>query len=409
MMGVFPIGTLVALTTGEVGIVRDLNPETRFLLRPTVKIVAGADGNKIDGEIVDLTDKDPGTGRYLRTIASAPRPGQVRHRGRRLLPGRSGPAMTPRPPFRLRCEYLDEPLGVDTPSPRLAWLVESDVRGDSQKWCHILVSSAPRASPERHRRSLGHGPDRPARAARARLRRRAPAELRPLLTGRSAGGDGEGRPSPWSEPASFVTGFLAPGDWKPRWIAARRVREFRSKGTVLLGHQGADDTQACAVYLRREFALEERAALAMIFVSGLGHYELRLNGEQGRDERPRSRLDGLPEEGPLRLPRRHRPSSATGTPSGSSSATGGTPRPTATRRPRLTCRIEVEYESGERQILFSDESWRTSAGPLEENGLYFGERYRRPHPRRRLGPARIRRRGLGKGRLRSRATRWSPR
>ncbi len=70
MMGVYPIGTLVALTTEEIGIVRDLNPETRFLLRPRVKIVAGADGKKIDGETVDLTDRDPATGRYLRTIAA---------------------------------------------------------------------------------------------------------------------------------------------------------------------------------------------------------------------------------------------------------------------------------------------------------------------------------------------------
>ena len=70
MMGIFPIGTLVALTTGEIGIVRDLNPETRFLLRPTVRIVAGADGNKIDGGTVDLTERDSATGRYLRTIAA---------------------------------------------------------------------------------------------------------------------------------------------------------------------------------------------------------------------------------------------------------------------------------------------------------------------------------------------------
>ena len=77
-----------------------------------------------------------------------------------------------------------------------------------------------------------------------------------------------------------MTGCLYPGDWKPKWIGAREVREFRSKGTVLLGHTGADDTQACAVYLRREFALKDRTALAMIFVSGLGHYELRLNGEK---------------------------------------------------------------------------------------------------------------------------------
>jgi putative nucleotidyltransferase with HDIG domain len=71
MMGVFPIGTLVALTTGEIGIVRDVSPEARYLLRPAVKIVADADGHKIDGETVDLAAKDPATGRYLRTIATA--------------------------------------------------------------------------------------------------------------------------------------------------------------------------------------------------------------------------------------------------------------------------------------------------------------------------------------------------
>ncbi|MBP7707446.1 MAG: HD-GYP domain-containing protein [Candidatus Aminicenantes bacterium] len=71
MMGVFPIGTLVALTTGEIGLVRDVNPESRYLMRPAVKIVAGADGRKIDGPVVDLTERDPATGRFTRTIATA--------------------------------------------------------------------------------------------------------------------------------------------------------------------------------------------------------------------------------------------------------------------------------------------------------------------------------------------------
>ena len=71
MMGVFPIGTLVALTTGEIGLVRDVNPEARYLMRPAVKIVAGADGRKIDGPVVDLTERDPATGRFTRTIATA--------------------------------------------------------------------------------------------------------------------------------------------------------------------------------------------------------------------------------------------------------------------------------------------------------------------------------------------------
>ncbi len=37
-------------------------------MRPKVKIIAGADGNKIDGEVVDLTEADLQTKKYKRTI-----------------------------------------------------------------------------------------------------------------------------------------------------------------------------------------------------------------------------------------------------------------------------------------------------------------------------------------------------
>jgi len=281
--------------------------------------------------------------------------------------------MIPRPPFRLRCEYLDEPLGVDTTSPRLGWLVESDVRGDSPRWCHVLVSSAR----ELLRSDIGDlwdtdqiPPPEPPGLAYAG----EPLQSFARCFWKVRWADREGWPSPWSEPASFVTGSLAPGDWKPRWIAARRVREFRSKGTVLLGHQGDDDTQACAVYLRKEFALQGRIALAMIFVSGLGHCELRLNG----DKVGTSVLDpGWTDYRKKALYASHditalvRDRNAVGIILGNGRHT----RAYGYEAPRLTCRIEIEYESGERQILFSDESWKTSAGPLEENGLYFGERY----------------------------------
>jgi HD-GYP domain-containing protein (c-di-GMP phosphodiesterase class II) len=71
MMGVFPIGTLVALTTGEFGIVHDVNPDSKLVLRPSVKLITDVQGNKIDGEIADLAEKDAETGRYRRTIATS--------------------------------------------------------------------------------------------------------------------------------------------------------------------------------------------------------------------------------------------------------------------------------------------------------------------------------------------------
>jgi HD-GYP domain-containing protein (c-di-GMP phosphodiesterase class II) len=70
LMGAFPIGSLVALNSGEIGIVFDLNADPKFQLRPTVKLVTDKAGNKIDGDLVDLTERDADGGRFVRTIVS---------------------------------------------------------------------------------------------------------------------------------------------------------------------------------------------------------------------------------------------------------------------------------------------------------------------------------------------------
>src|SRR5215469_10330324 len=42
----------------------------------------------------------------------------------------------------LRCEYARNPLGVDSPAPRLFWTLESSVRGQRQTAYQILVASS---------------------------------------------------------------------------------------------------------------------------------------------------------------------------------------------------------------------------------------------------------------------------
>ena len=64
MIGVYPIGTLVILNTRELGIITETKSEVAFLLRPKVKLVTDRIGNKIDGEIVNLTEMDLETAEY---------------------------------------------------------------------------------------------------------------------------------------------------------------------------------------------------------------------------------------------------------------------------------------------------------------------------------------------------------
>src|SRR5438445_11436357 len=45
-------------------------------------------------------------------------------------------------PARLQCEYLTDPLGIDTPEPRLSWMVESEQRAQTQTAYQIFVASS---------------------------------------------------------------------------------------------------------------------------------------------------------------------------------------------------------------------------------------------------------------------------
>ncbi|MEW6587162.1 MAG: HD-GYP domain-containing protein, partial [Nitrospirota bacterium] len=65
MVGVFPIGTLVMLDTKELGLVYE--SDVVFADRPRVMIIIDGKGEKVQGPVVNLTEKDE-SGRYLRSI-----------------------------------------------------------------------------------------------------------------------------------------------------------------------------------------------------------------------------------------------------------------------------------------------------------------------------------------------------
>lgn len=68
MIGIYPIGSLVVLDTKEWGIVMETNPDVAYMTCPKVKIIADKDGNKIDGRIIDLAEKDPKTDKFKKKI-----------------------------------------------------------------------------------------------------------------------------------------------------------------------------------------------------------------------------------------------------------------------------------------------------------------------------------------------------
>ena len=59
-IGLYPIGSLLLLNTGELGVILESSPDPEKWNTPKVKIIADSSGSEIDGETVDLSDADTG-------------------------------------------------------------------------------------------------------------------------------------------------------------------------------------------------------------------------------------------------------------------------------------------------------------------------------------------------------------
>ena len=81
--------------------------------------------------------------------------------------------------------------------------------------------------------------------------------------------DKSGYGSVWSKPAIWSMGLLHPSDWDAKWIGI-------NGGDQTL--PGDPHTRLPARMLRREFAASKPIRRAMVYASGLGFFDLYLNG-----------------------------------------------------------------------------------------------------------------------------------
>jgi alpha-L-rhamnosidase len=156
----------------------------------------------------------------------------------------------------LTTEHLIDPLGIDTSSPRLSWIDTSAENGISQTAYEIIVST-------REDRS-GDVWDS-GRVASARSYDVAysghPLQSRTRYFWEVRVWDDHGQVSPWSRLARFETAFLNSTEFQGAWI-------------------GSANDKAPNPLLRKEFSLHGGITSARAYVTGLGFYQLYLNGRR---------------------------------------------------------------------------------------------------------------------------------
>lgn len=157
---------------------------------------------------------------------------------------------------RMRCEYLHQPIGVDTPTPYLSWEVQpacstdADIRvlaSHDETFSSLLWDSGWRAAQQCAMTYAG-APLHPGCRVWWKAMTRLP-----------------GQPGSAAEGVSwFETGLPQASDWHGQWIRA--------------------DAPCEAPVLLRSFTLEHVPDRARIYLCGLGFFKLFVNGRQVGEE-----------------------------------------------------------------------------------------------------------------------------
>ena len=140
----------------------------------------------------------------------------------------------------LKCEYVTNPLGIETNQPRLSWVLTLKERGAFQSAYHIQAASKAAYLLAGNIDLWDSGKIVSGQSVQV------PYQGKKLMSRQSVCWrvriwDEHGQPSPWSDPASWEMGLLTPRDWQAVWV----------------GRNGETDSSDSSPLFRKSFRIEK--------------------------------------------------------------------------------------------------------------------------------------------------------
>ena len=280
--------------------------------------------------------------------------------------------------YDLKCDYQTDPLGIDAFKPALSWKLDSSERGQSQTAYQIVAATT------LAKLTKGEGDLWDSGKINSNQSVSVPYGGEPLHSGERVywnvrAWDRDGKPYSCAQAACWEMALLEPTDWRAVWIT-------RPRDEPITANKMFDNDPA--PLFRKEVVLEKKVRRARAYVSGLGYYELYLNGSRVGDhmldpgwttyskralystydvteQMKRGRnvvgvilgngwFNPLPLKmwGSLNL-REH----------------------LMVGQPRVCLELLVDYTDGSAEMIGTDESWKVGSGPILRNSVYLGELY----------------------------------
>ncbi|MDR2287415.1 MAG: family 78 glycoside hydrolase catalytic domain, partial [Prevotellaceae bacterium] len=279
-------------------------------------------------------------------------------------------------PENLRCEYLVNPLGIDTPTPRLSWQLNDLRHGALQTAYRVVVGI------DSVETANGHSDvwDTRKVVSDKMLISYAGEELLPFTRyfWSVTIWDKDGVESA-PVVASFETGMMSMSNWKGYWISDE--------------HFGGNSINIKpAPYFRKEFQTAKTVKSARAYIAAAGLYELYINGKQIGDHR----LDPMFTHFDKRnlyvtydvTQELQNGKNAIGVLLGNgwynlqSVAVWYFHQAPWRNRPAFCMDLRITYDDGSVETIKSERNWKTNLSPIIFNSIYTGEHYdaRREQP-----------------------------
>jgi alpha-L-rhamnosidase len=266
----------------------------------------------------------------------------------------------------LRCEYRENPLGIDITQPRFSWKMKTDRRGAKQSAYHVLAASTQDQLTTGQANLWDSGKVTSDQSVHVVYAGEA-LKSRQRVYWKVTVWDETGASSA-SDIAWFEMGLLDRNEWQAEWIGGSLV--------------GGKWTTIPVPYLRKPFAVQDEIKLARLYVTALGVYECSINGQIIGDDvfnpgwtdyskriqynvydvtdtlqNGDNVIAGLVGDG-----------WATG-------SVGMDGRQIYVDRPRFFAQLEITLQNGTQQIIVTDDSWKHQHGALLESDMQAGESY----------------------------------
>lgn len=285
----------------------------------------------------------------------------------------------------LRCESRNNPLGVDAMQPKFSWQLQSTRQNILQIAYQILVADDEALL----KKNIGNVWDS--------KQIKSSASIQVAYAGKALQSakkyfwkvqvwDNKGNLSSWSSAAYWQMGLLQPKDWSTaKWIAYDEINDTAiiAPHMHLSGKKAWGPRKDILPVLRKEFAVTKKIKQATVFICGLGHFELSINGKKTGDhflapgwtnygkhaqyvtfdvtkniQQGKNAIGVMLGNGFYYIPsERYR------------KMTG------AYGYPKLISKTLIEFTDGTTQQIISDESWKTDQSPVIYSSIFGGEDY----------------------------------